>query len=248
MSKKRIKILTIAGFDPSGGAGLLADVKTIEANKCAAFAICTANTIQNESEFISVNWIEEKEVFAQLDILLKSHQFEYVKIGLVPSLQFVKTIVSKLKTYNSSLKIVWDPILSASSGFEFNHDLSELKEVLKDIFIITPNWDEVKQLSKKEDSFEGSSNLSQLTNVYLKGGHNPLIKGKDFLFFKEKRYSLNPKVKVNFEKHGSGCVFSAVLTANLAVGYPIIKACLRSKSYMYKFLNSSPTLLGHHKL
>jgi len=248
MSKERVKILTIAGFDPSGGAGLLADVKTIEANKCAAFAVCTANTIQNENEFVAVNWIAEDEVFAQLDILLKSHQFEFVKFGLVPSLKFVKTVISKLKRHNSSLKIVWDPILSASAGFEFNHDLSLLNEVLKDIYIITPNWNEVKQLSGNEEAHLGAQQIANFTNVYLKGGHNPETKGKDYFYFEKKVLAFNPKIKVLYEKHGSGCVFSSALTSNLAFDYPIIKTCLRSKAYMYKFLNSSPTLLGFHKL
>jgi len=248
MIKRRSKILTIAGFDPSGGAGILADIKTIEANKCAAFAVCTANTIQNENEFVAPNWIAEEEVFAQLDILLKEHQFEYVKIGLVPSLQFVKKVIQKLNTNNEQPKLVWDPILSASAGFKFEHDLSELKEVLKGIYIITPNWNEVKQLSGNENTQEGASELAQFTNVYLKGGHNPDVKGKDYFYFEQNVFPFIPKTKVLYEKHGSGCVFSAALTANLAIGFPTIKACLRSKNYMNKFLNSTPTLLGTHRL
>ena len=248
MSKERVKILTIAGFDPSGGAGLLADVKTIEANKCAAFAVCTANTIQNENEFVAVNWIAEEEVLAQLDILLKVHQFEYIKIGLIPSLAFLKKIIQKLNTKNQQPKVIWDPILSASAGFDFNHDLSDLKEVLKDIYIITPNWNEIIQLSGNDNAKKGAEQLVQLTNVYLKGGHNPETKGKDYFYFEEEILAFNPKVKVLYEKHGSGCVFSSALASNLAIGYPLIKACLRSKSYMYKFLNSSKGLLGRHKL
>lgn len=245
--KNRPKILTIAGFDPSGGAGILADIKTIEANKCLGFAVCTANTIQNESEFVSPNWITEKEVFAQLEMLMKIHNFEYVKIGLIPSLDFLRKINSKLITQNLSLKIIWDPILSASVGFDFKHDLSELKTVLKDVYMITPNWNEIKQLSGNEDALVGATLLAQYTRVYLKGGHHPTAKGKDYLFFDGKVNVFMPKKKVNYEKHGSGCVFSSALTANLAKKYPVVKACLRSKSYMYKFLNSSPTLLGTHK-
>lgn len=248
MSKQRKKILTIAGFDPSGGAGLLADIKTIEANKCSGFAVCTANTIQNENEFVSPNWINEDEIFKQLDILLKEHQFEYVKIGLIPSLDFLKKIIATLITQHPQPKLIWDPILSASSGFNFEYDLLELKAILKSIFIVTPNWNEIKQLSGKEDAQKGAETLAQFTNVYLKGGHNPEVKGKDYLFYEGKVFPFNPKVKVLYEKHGSGCVFSSTLTANLAIGFPIIKACLRSKSYMYKFLNSSPTLLGRHRL
>ena len=243
MSKVRPKILTIAGFDPSGGAGILADIKTIEANKCAAFAVCTANTVQNENEFVAPNWIAEEEVFAQLDVLLKEHQFSYVKIGLIPSLEFLKKLIAKLDA-----KIIWDPILSASSGFNFDHDLSELKEVLKGIYIVTPNWNEVKKLSGNEDAQKGARNLSAFTNVYLKGGHNPDVKGKDYFYFEQNIFPFNPKIKVLYEKHGSGCVFSSALTANLAIGFPTIKACLRSKNYMNKFLNSTPTLLGTHRL
>ena len=248
MSKERKKILTIAGFDPSGGAGILADIKAIEANKCVGFAVCTANTIQNENEFISPNWISEDEVFTQLDTLLKEHQFGYVKIGLIPSLAFLQKTITKLITQHSQPKLIWDPILSASVGFDFKHDLSELKNVLKDIYLLTPNWNEIKQLTGNGDAEEGAKILSDFTNVYLKGGHNPAVKGKDYLFYEGKIYPFNPKVKVLYEKHGSGCVFSATLTANIAIGFPIIKACLRSKSYMYKFLNSSPTLLGTHRL
>ena len=245
--KNRPKILTIAGFDPSGGAGILADIKTIEANKCLGFAVCTANTIQNENEFVSPNWITEKEVFAQLEVLMKIHTFDYVKIGLISSFEFLRKINSKLITQIPSLKIIWDPILSASAGFDFKHDLSELKTVLKDVYMITPNWNEIKQLSDKTDAIETATYLAQYTNVYFKGGHHPTTKGKDYLFFDGKVNVFNPKKKVNYEKHGSGCVFSSALTSNLAKKYPVVKACLRSKSYMYKFLNSTPTLLGTHK-
>ncbi len=248
MSKERKKILAIAGFDPSGGAGILADIKAIETNKCAGFAVCTANTIQNEKEFIGVNWVEEDMIFAQLNVLLKEHQFEYIKIGLIPSLDFLSKMLHQLKANNKQPKVIWDPILSASAGFDFKYDLSELKNVLKGVYLLTPNWNEIKQLTENDDAKEGAKILSEFTNLYLKGGHNPEVKGKDYLFYEGKTYPFNPKVKVLYEKHGSGCVFSSTLTANLALGLPVIKACLRSKSYMYKFLNSSPSLLGSYRL
>lgn len=243
----RPKILTIAGFDPSGGAGVLADVKTFEAHSCLGFAVNTANTIQNENEFVASNWVDENVVLAQLDILLVEHQFDYVKIGLIPSIAFLKKIIKKLSIVNCQL--IWDPILSASAGFDFKHDLSELKEVLKGIYLITPNWDEVKRLSGNEDTMKGAEELSKLTIVYLKGGHNQENIGKDYLFFDGKINALNPKAKKPiFEKHGSGCVFSAALTANLARGFSILKGSLRSKRYVEKYLSSTKELLGYHKI
>lgn len=249
MNKGRVKILTIAGFDPSGGAGILADIKTFEAFKCLGFAINTANTIQNEVEFITPYWVNENQVFEQLKILLKLHQYEYVKIGLIPSISFLIKIISTLNTQYTVPKIIWDPILSASAGFDFQHNLSELKEVLTSVYVITPNWQEVKQLSGNEDAKKGAEELSQFTNVYLKGGHNEEELGKDYLFFEGKIYPLNTKNKKPiYSKHGSGCVFSSALTANLANGYPMLKAALRSKRYIEKYLSSSKELLGFHKL
>ncbi|MBL4653442.1 MAG: hydroxymethylpyrimidine/phosphomethylpyrimidine kinase [Flavobacteriales bacterium] len=241
----RPKILSIAGFDPSGGAGVLADVKTFEQHKVLGMGISTANTIQNENEFIAVNWIDETQIFSQLEILIKKHTFQFVKIGLVPNLQFLIEVLNRL--CSGGTKIIWDPILSSSSGFDFKHDLSELNTVLKKIFLITPNWNETKTLSAEEEAMRGAKKLSKLTKVYLKGGHNSEQRGKDFLFTNGKVFPFNPKGKKVSEKHGSGCVFSSALAANLTKGYPIVKACLQSKEYVTKVLESNESLLGYHK-
>lgn len=240
----RPKILTIAGFDPSGGAGVLADVKTFESHNCQGFAVNTANTVQNEYEFIAPYWVKENIVFEQLDILLQNHKFEYVKVGLIPSLSFLQIVIKKL----GKSKIIWDPILSSTSGFVFEHDLSELENVLKKLFLITPNWNEIKQLSGSENALDGAQKLAKHTNVYLKGGHAK-VEGKDYLFYNEKQYPLTPKSKKPiYDKHGSGCVFSSALAANLSKEYPMLKACLKSKRYIEKYLSSSKELLGYHKI
>jgi hydroxymethylpyrimidine/phosphomethylpyrimidine kinase len=250
MSKKLTYILSIAGFDPCGGAGVLADVKTFEQHGCTGMAVQTANTIQTESEFKSVNWIDESIVFTQLDFLLSSYQFKYVKIGLIPSLTFFKTVVEKCKTANRKVKIIWDPVLSASSGFSFGQDLSDLKEILNELYLITPNWSEVQTLSSSENGKEGAKILSEYVKVYLKGGHNPDDLGKDFLFENSESQTFNPKARnmTYYEKHGSGCVLSSAIAANLANGYLLQKSCLKSKRYIEGVLASSKTFLGRHKL
>ncbi|GAB4250498.1 MAG: hydroxymethylpyrimidine/phosphomethylpyrimidine kinase [Vicingaceae bacterium] len=242
------KILTIAGFDPCGGAGVLADIKTIEANKCLGMAVITANTIQNECEFLNPNWVDEKIIFEQLDCLLKKHQFNVVKIGLIPSFEFILKISSKLRENNPLVKIIWDPILSATAGFNFHKNTVDLEPVLKHVFLITPNWDEVKILSANKDAIEGAKTLAKYTTVYLKGGHSDKP-GKDYLFYKGKVYPFNPKNKKTiYPKHGSGCVFSSALSAHLAKNYPIIKACLNSKRYVEHYLSSTKDLIGYHKI
>lgn len=243
-------ILTIAGFDPSGGAGLLADVKTFEQLKCLGMAVQTANTVQTEDTFLSVNWIDEKAVINQLNTLLSKYRFDYIKIGLVPNIEFLKKAIQICKDANPNSKIIWDPILSVSAGFNFNHQLDSLKDVLEQIFIITPNWYEVMALADSSDSIEGAKQLCKLTKVYLKGGHNPKDLGKDYLFDGEIQKAFNPKKnnKTFYSKHGSGCVLSSAIAANLLQGYPLQKAILKSKRYTEGFLGSNSSLLGKHRL
>ena len=94
--KERAYILSIAGFDPSGGAGSLADIKTFEQHKLQGLSVVTANTIQTENEFISVNWIEVDVVFQQLDILLDRYKIRYAKIGLIKDASTLKKILGIL--------------------------------------------------------------------------------------------------------------------------------------------------------
>ncbi len=244
--QKRPYILTIAGFDPSGGAGLLADIKTMEMHRCIGFAVQTANTIQTEDRFESPNWIDEATVLKQLDFLLEEYTFDYVKIGLIHNLTLVNTISKKLMAKNSQTKIIWDPVLSVSAGYDFDHDLSNLTNVLAHIYMLTPNWNEISRMSNEKDPLKIGEELSKHCKVYLKGGHNTTHLGKDYLIYNGETRSFNPKIGEYHPKHGSGCVFSAALVANLAKGYPEQKAILRSKRYVEQFLASTKTLLGHH--
>jgi len=241
--KKRPEILTIAGFDPSGGAGILADIKTFEQNKCLGVAVQTANTIQTESEFKSVNWTDEKLILDQLATLYSKHSFDYVKIGLMQSEEILTKILDWL-TGTGQTKVIWDPILKSSSGFVFHENLS--KEILRRVYLITPNWDEVKILGGNENAIESARHLSKYCKVLLKGGHRTDFPGKDLLFTGEQEFAFNGKPGTFYPKHGSGCVFSAALTANLTKGYPLNKAILRSKRYVERFLNSSKGLTGYH--
>lgn len=244
--KKRANILTIAGFDPSGGAGILADIKTFEANSTLGFAVQTANTIQTEDKFSAVNWIKESVIIEQLQFVLAQYTFHVVKIGLIPSLDLLNQVIDCLKKANQTTKIIWDPILAVSAGFDFKHDLSNLETVLQKIYLLTPNWNEMQRIGGSKDAYKLAEHWSEQCKIYLKGGHNEKHLGKDYLFAKGKSISFNPKQSNYTPKHGSGCVFSAALAANLAKGYPEQKAVLRAKRYVEKFLKSNLSLLGFH--
>lgn len=245
--KKRPHILTIAGFDPSGGAGILADIKTIESLGGVGMAVQTANTIQTEDAFMSVNWVDENQIMEQLLALLDRYVFDGVKIGLIPSLEFLGRIIPLVSLNNNKAQVIWDPVLSASAGFDFEQNLSGLNAAVKLVDWITPNWHEAQRLGGNENALEGMQELGRSTHVYLKGGHNEKDKGKDYLIAQGVIKGFNAKKGRYFEKHGSGCVFSTALAVHLAKGYPKQKAILRSKRYVEFFLKSTPTLLGGHK-
>jgi len=244
--KTRPNILTIAGFDPSGGAGLLADIKTFESHRCLGFAVQTANTIQTENRFIAVNWIPDELILKQLDELLKQYQFKIVKIGLIPNLLFLQQALKRLVKSNPMVRIIWDPVLSVSAGFDFKHDLSNLEEILSRVDIITPNWNEITRMTNESEPLLAAKQLSHFCKIFLKGGHNSENLGKDFLVEKQEVRTFKPKPDAYYEKHGSGCVLSAAIASNILRGYPLQKSILKSKRYIEKVLKSNTTLLGYH--
>ncbi len=251
MSTKRPYALSIAGFDPSGGAGILADIKTFESNKVYGLGVISANTFQNDTEFKNADWVSVEKIIEQIAILRKRFEFEYVKIGLIENLEVLNTIISYLNSSIYNPKIIWDPILKASAGFEFHNGLDRnlLEKICKQLFLITPNVPEALLLGSLQNAEGNAKHLSTCCHVFLKGGHAEKKVGYDTLFLKEgKQFSFRPKIKNIFPKHGSGCVLSSAITANLVKGEDLHRACLKAKQYTEFFLSSNKTLLGYHKL
>lgn len=248
---KRPNVLSIAGFDPSGGAGVLADIKTFEANKVYGFGVVSALTIQNDSEFEKVEWIPLEKIMEQILVLQKRFQFEYIKIGLIENLDVLHQLILHLNSNISNPKIIWDPILKATAGFDFHSEIDKqlISAICKNIYLITPNFEEIKKLTDEEDEKNAAKDLSKYCNVFLKGGHNEKDLGRDFLFTTDgKEFSFRAKQKVEIGKHGSGCVLSSAITANLAKGFKLHRACMKAKQYTAEFLNSNKDLLGYHKI
>lgn len=247
MAEDRICVLSIAGFDPSGGAGILADIKSFEANKVCGMSAVSAITFQNDTEFDSVKWVTTNDILKQVSVLQKRFEFNFIKIGLIKDLKTLNEIISFLPIANC--KMVWDPIIKASAGFEFHNNFNKEKMflLLKNIFLITPNTDEVKFLTGINNPMEAAKELSKHCNVLLKGGHSVEEQGVDYLFTQTKIEKIVPTQNNNIsQKHGSGCVLSSAIAANLAKGNDLITSCRNAKKYVEQFLASSPTLLGVH--
>ena len=249
MSANRPFVLTIAGHDPSGGAGILSDIKTFEQHQVYGLAIATGNTIQTENQFHDIHWTDLDFVLDSIKTLFRTYDIKTVKIGIVPSLDYLKEIVRIIKKRSPKTKIVWDTVLKSTTNFEFTsvESQSGLFEILQQIDLITPNYNEILKLSDTKDTAEEmAQNLSKHCAVLLKGGHNPNQKGVDYLYVDKECAKLVSSLIVSFDKHGSGCVLSSAIAANLALGHDILLASLKAKNYIEKYLNSNATLLGYH--
>ncbi|BDS11818.1 hydroxymethylpyrimidine/phosphomethylpyrimidine kinase [Aureispira anguillae] len=241
--------LSIAGFDPSGGAGLVADAKTMEAQGVYGLTVATAITVQHESVFRRVDWVDQDLIKAQISILFQEYPIHFCKIGLIQNWEVLAAITKHLLRLNPSLKIVVDPIFRASAGFNFHEEVSleTLKQWLSNVYLLTPNAQELKKIGTEGQALMAVAKaLADYCNVLYKGGHNEVQKGTDFLLEDNTIHTLAPQQKVYYEKHGSGCVLSAAIVANLALGYDLLEACQQAKSYITAFLNSNNTLLGYH--
>lgn len=251
--KTRPIIVSIAGFDPSSGAGLTADVKTMERLKCYGVAVNTANTVQNDVEFTNCYWTPLAVMEEQLTILFERFQIDYVKIGIVENWMVLQSIIARLKELNPNIKIVLDPVLRSSTDFNFHNIVNAVLEeefldaILDQIYLITPNYQEIQQLYTEKNIADTLQHMASKTNVLLKGGHRENAIGKDQLYTTEgKVFNLQPKQADYYEKHGSGCVLSSAITSYLALKYPLLKACYKGKRYTEKVLRSNKSLLGYH--
>lgn len=256
MTKTRPYVLSIAGLDPSGGAGILADIKTFEQHKVSGMGIVTGLTFQNDSEFNGVKWIEIAEIKKQIEILRNKYKFDFVKIGMIKDWDTLHEIISSCQLppdshRGANCRLIWDPILKASAGFEIHKTIDKKKiiEICKKMYLITPNVEEIRILTGEVDEHTGAKELSIYCNVLLKGGHSEKKRGYDHLFTTEgKMFSFRPRELSPSEKHGSGCVLSSSITANLANGLSLQRSCLKGKDYVTKFLLSNKSLLGYHKI
>jgi len=249
MEVNRRIVLSIAGFDPCGGAGIFADIKTFEQHKVYGLGISTAQTVQTENDFISIKWEDENNMMQSLETMLSNYDVKAVKIGIVENISRLKSLVSFVHQKNATTKIVIDTVIKSSSGFNFwNEKMNEeiLIDILSSTFLITPNYNEAMQLMPSSNAKEAAQKLSAYCNVLLKGGHNKTEVGVDYLFTKNCIEKIAAGTNTVSAKHGSGCVLSAAITANLALGFNLLTACINAKKYVEQFLSSNNTLLGYH--
>jgi hydroxymethylpyrimidine kinase/phosphomethylpyrimidine kinase len=238
--------LSIAGSDPSAGAGIQADLKTFAVLGVHGLTVITAITSQNTSKFSKVKEISSDMVQSQLESVLSDFNIDVIKIGMVYSSSIIKAIYSKLK--ETKIPIVLDPVFESTTGGVLlqNEALPLFKKLLVPLsFVITPNVPEAERLAgmkirAPKDIRKAAAKIHRMgaENIVIKGGH---LEGKnvtDFVLEKTKFYSFSGK-RINRTTHGGGCNFSASLAASLAKGYSIKNAIKFAKEFSFKSIANS---------
>lgn len=240
-------VLSVAGFDPTSGAGITADIKTFESCGAYGLGICSALTFQNQDEYTGTNWTGLEDIEKQADILFRKFSPQYLKIGLIENFGTLSRLASYLANQLPGVRIIWDPVLKASAGFTFHQETGQLEEILKQTYLITPNTNELKQLFGEDVSLSKLQHICRkyAVNILWKGGHNEELLSNDRLITAEKIDTFSVR-RNKYEKHGTGCVLSAVITAFLAQGYVLSESCRKAQLYVSAFMDSNNSKLGYH--
>jgi hydroxymethylpyrimidine/phosphomethylpyrimidine kinase len=245
MEKHYTRLLTIAGSDSGGGAGIQADMKTFAALGCFGMSVVTALTAQNTLTVKSIYEVTPGFVADQMDAVLEDIGVDAVKIGMLSTSGVIETVADKLKEYGVT-KVVLDPVMIAKSGDKLLRD--EAVDALKNRLIplaeiITPNIPEAEVLAGRPISGEAmlTATASELAglgsrSVLIKGGHFEGGKSADLLFVPS---TDGTNVVHRFERnridsrntHGTGCTLSSAIASFLGKGLDIKEAVEKAKAY-----------------
>lgn len=232
--------LSVAGFDPSGGAGILADVKTFQALGVYPTAVITALTAQNVKQVGGVEPVDTDFVAKQIDLVMAEENIQYAKTGMLYSGEMVEMVARKVTEYQ--LKLVVDPVLVAGSGGTLSReDLADSvkKHLLPLAVLTTPNIHEAEvltglQIKNEEDACEAAGELAKLCPTVVTGGH---LNGRDIFYENSSDENslsfIEGEIIKTSNTHGSGCTYSAAITAYQARGLNMAQS-LKKASYFTK--------------
>ncbi|MGN0153325.1 MAG: bifunctional hydroxymethylpyrimidine kinase/phosphomethylpyrimidine kinase [Lachnospiraceae bacterium] len=245
-------ILSIAGSDSSGGAGIQADLKTITCLGEYGMTVITALTAQNTMGVSSVEGVSVEMVKAQIDAVFQDIRPEAVKLGMIATPDIMEAICGKLIEYQAD-NVVVDPVMVATSGSTLmeNQTVQTLKDKLIPLAdIITPNISEAEILSgvtieKKEDMVKAAEQIAKFYNgaVLIKGGHlsdtadDLLYRNGEVVWFSGMRYA-------NENTHGTGCTLSSAIATYLAKGFTMEESVKHAKAYVADAIAANLNL-GH---
>lgn len=248
-TKKYPCVLTIAGSDCSGGAGIQADIKTISALGAYAASAITAITVQNTCGVTGIHPVPPLYVKGQIDAVMTDIRPDAIKIGMINDVEIVKVIADSIKEYNPKF-VVFDPVMVSTSGCKLIED-SAIEAITSMLIplstVITPNLSEAmvltgKNLSGVESMTAAGKELLGMgcSSVLIKGGH---LEGDDMCDVlcsagEEKTYIFKAGKIDSKNTHGTGCTLSSAIATLLALGHELPEAVAKAKDYVYKGIES----------
>ena len=248
-------VLSIAGSDCSGGAGIQADIKTISALGAYAASVITAVTVQNTRGVKAVHIVPAEIVQGQIEAVMEDLRPDALKIGMVSEPALVKIIAVCLLKY-PHCPIVYDPVMVSTSGRKLmaKDAIQLIKEELFPLTsLITPNLDETEVLTGKkittaEEMKEAARQLSEEyhTAVLVKGGHLEGNEMQYVLFTDGNAYIYKEKKIESRNLHGTGCTLSSSIATYLALGLPMDQAVGKAKSYVSKAIDAGKEIIIGH--
>ncbi|CZE48656.1 bifunctional hydroxymethylpyrimidine kinase/phosphomethylpyrimidine kinase [Campylobacter geochelonis] len=246
-------VLSIAGVDPSGGAGLIADLKVFIAHGVYAMGVVTATTAQNTKGLFGMELIEPKMISDGIDAIFDDIKVDAVKIGVVPSVEIIKATAASLKKVPNLPPVVLDPVMSCKNGDIWLEGESK-KAIVEELFplatVITPNKFEAqeilgKKLESKTDFENACKELLKFgcKNVYLKAGK---VDGKSLdVFYNGTEFTYIENERIDTDStHGSGCSLSSAIASNLANQMSAKDAALAANEYIFNAIKSAHKI-GH---
>jgi hydroxymethylpyrimidine/phosphomethylpyrimidine kinase len=235
-------VLSIAGFDTSGGAGILADTKTFAALRCHGLAAITAVTAQNTQGVAEIHLMPAEFVAAQIHALFADIDIAAVKIGMLASPGIVKAVAQNLAEHRGA-PVVLDPVLAASSGDQLAvSDVADalLQHLAPLVALLTPNLAEAARLAEAPapTTLAGMHKLAEklhgrgFKSVLVKGGHLKGATADDIFFDGVSHRTFSAARIATRNTHGTGCTLSAAIAANLALGLDLVRSIEAAKDYV----------------
>lgn len=249
MLREMTNVLTIAGSDPSGGAGLQADLKAIEAAGAHGCTVVTCVTAQNTKAVSSIFAVPAVEVDRQLRAVMSDIRIDAIKTGMLYAAETVRVVASRLKGYDGP--IVVDPVMVATTGGLLHEEgfVDELRRRLVPIAtVVTPNLQEAEALSgfrvsDRRSAKKAAEAILELgpDAVLLKGGHSDTREATDILFADGRSVKVSSP-RVDAEVHGTGCALASMIATHLAQGDTVEEAVMASKAMIYKAILARETV------
>ncbi len=254
-------VLTIAGFDPSGGAGIIADIRTIEALGCTAVAGVTSITFQNAEVYSGALHQNAASVRAQVEAIVADNEIAAVKIGMLPTAEIVREVAQLVRQFNLPAPVI-DPLMQSTSGGTLMEDTafeSFVNELMPLARLITPNIPEAEKLAglniRNEESMrQAAARIRELNAraVLVKGGHlkqeagtrrqEPadttrravdILDDEGAVTFYRTEWIDAPNVR------GTGCMLSSAIASGLARGYGLERAIQEAKQFIAQTIQNS---------